>query len=1029
MMRHRLFPLAFAAVAAGFFFSCTDTREELRQTVDEPQLPVKTTVTFEATPSEALTKASLTPDEYEKLFLGRWEEGDVMKVHATNAGASYDDTVEATRYQGAFQMDLSSSDAVGEWEYSGFYPSEEVPFGPQRTQQGNAFNSRYDIMAGSISYEDAALGKDAEGEKMNIPMRRLTSIVYLHLTSALDEKIRRATLTVEGGDIAADNVSIRYYADTDAFELVPSGETSSTLRLDFDSFSGPNAKDFMLWFNVLPVTATSLSITVETALHTLTLSTEVSFDMLAGHLYKISYQNVPWKDKDVAVQDVEMEFTDVDPEKYVYPTEDATQNPNLVVPDYDELTVVSLDPEAKTATVSFSGDTVPDLYRGSILPVAWGEDAYSMFILTAARSGNTYDLTYRDANISEMFYNQTLSIDSDTPLFDVATKADGDKRLLANIGAAAALESGIGVDFKGVDLNLSFKIDMKLGSPITIGSGNSANSRFQMLSVVFTGTAASGLTFKVEPSASAKVDYRKTLKKSAFHKGFSFLVYGVPVFVDFDVDILAYLGMTMRAGLMHYSQDYSASATVKVGAKVDFEKGTVEPVYDFRSSFDKADPVVTFIDEVNIDAEGSIYPRIKTYLYKFKFAGLQTDLMPILGKAEFRATRYNNHWARSWKAHLASRVALNAYYEDPFGEEGDMSSLLDDDITFEKVWKTWESPGEIKDEEPDKVIGGSYNTDSSLQMSVQDIFIEDGVSEAVTPYNGENICVESEYYSMIGDPAADAPKTKAADTYGWVSWGKTYPEVSRDGTFTLPVHMQTPAGFGVKLVNRIVDGEGRVVKEMERNVETAIEEYNLKYIYRSPEGNIESTITVKDYGNYVHEVASGNIGGDMTYNNGVFSGYIESRGPEVTVRIPFGEGFPGQLLLGVYNARMLEAPAEEEGDYGDYGDYGDEEYEEDDDTGADFMLLTPMEGIEFPMLLNVVEQVDYTWWLCNRVGIPCNYSASPRTFQGLECMEAHEQGSGATVIYYKNIVLYINVPGVATVECVSLDVPGWARQL
>ena len=134
-------------------------------------------------------------------------------------------------------------------------------------------------------------------------------------------------------------------------------------------------------------------------------------------------------------------------------------------------------------------------------------------------------------------------------------------------------------------------------------------------------------------------------------------------------------------------------------------------------------------------------------------------------------------------------------------------------------------------------------------------------------------------------------------------------------------------------------------------------------------------------------------------------------------------------MLGVYNARMLEAPAEEEGDYGDYGDYGDEEYEEDDDTGADFMLLTPMEGIEFPMLLNVAEQVDYTWWLCNRVGIPCNYSASPRTFQGLECMEAHEQGSGATMIYYKNIVLYINVPGVATVECVSLDVPGWARQL
>ena len=113
-------------------------------------------------------------------------------------------------------------------------------------------------MVGNVTYENAVLGENPSGGSIVIPMNRLTSIVYFHLTSDLDEPITSATLTVEGGAIAANYLNV----DNDIAE--PDGQTYNSIIITFPKGQAPSARDFQLWYNILPVEATSLTLTVTT---------------------------------------------------------------------------------------------------------------------------------------------------------------------------------------------------------------------------------------------------------------------------------------------------------------------------------------------------------------------------------------------------------------------------------------------------------------------------------------------------------------------------------------------------------------------------------------------------------------------------------------------------------------------------------------------------------------------------------------------------------------------------------------------
>ena len=145
-------------------------------------------------------------------------------------------------------------------------------------------------MSGSVSYQEAAFGKDENNKNVVIPMNRLSTILYFHLTSDLDEAITSATLTVEGGDIAATTAKI----DNGALVAVDGG--SNTITLTFAEGTAPSAKEFQLWFNCLPVTATGLELTVTTASKTATLKNTKGKTYAAGKLNKIVKSGLTWND-------------------------------------------------------------------------------------------------------------------------------------------------------------------------------------------------------------------------------------------------------------------------------------------------------------------------------------------------------------------------------------------------------------------------------------------------------------------------------------------------------------------------------------------------------------------------------------------------------------------------------------------------------------------------------------------------------------------------------------------------------------
>ena len=277
----------FAAVAAAFgLVSCS---QELTP-VEKPQGNL-VTVNFGAEASITCpTKATLTTED-EKLFTSAWENEDVLSVKYTNdnktAGATTSDVVSATWTTDHFEAQMP--EYHGTWDYNVVYPAPDanskVDFGSARTQKGNAYNSKYDLMKGGAIAEGADAGKTTDGKNIVFEMTRQTAVAYFHLTGTLDEEVVSAKLSVEGGNIASSLVMLLDH--TDGFDL--STEDLSEITITFEEGTAPKASDFQLWFNVLPTMYTKMTLTVETTGHTMTISrnTPEIDEYVAGNLYKV----------------------------------------------------------------------------------------------------------------------------------------------------------------------------------------------------------------------------------------------------------------------------------------------------------------------------------------------------------------------------------------------------------------------------------------------------------------------------------------------------------------------------------------------------------------------------------------------------------------------------------------------------------------------------------------------------------------------------------------------------------------------
>lgn len=275
----------FAAVAAAFgLASCS---QELTP-VEKPQGNLVTVNIGAEASIEPATKATLTTED-ELTFKSAWENGDALSVkYSFDYGASKETTATWSADKSCFEAQMEGGNGV--WIYDALYPTpKEVSFGSERTQNGSNYNGKYDLMYGSATAEGADAGKTADGKNVVFEMTRQTAVAYFRLTGTLDEEVVSAKLSVEGdgayistSDVKANEDYAKGYVFTET-----EGVASKEINLTFDAGTAPKASDFKLWFNVLPTKYTKMTLTVETANHTMTISRTAADMYEAGKLYKV----------------------------------------------------------------------------------------------------------------------------------------------------------------------------------------------------------------------------------------------------------------------------------------------------------------------------------------------------------------------------------------------------------------------------------------------------------------------------------------------------------------------------------------------------------------------------------------------------------------------------------------------------------------------------------------------------------------------------------------------------------------------
>lgn len=276
--------LFIAAIAAFGLASCS---QELDQQIQTPQGNL-VTVNFGAEAAiEGATKATLTPNGDDTFFKSAWVNGDVLGVQYSNDDMGENEqTVHATWNETSYSFSTALPEFTGRWSYRAAYPAPEangsVEFGSSRTQKGNAYNSKYDLMRGYVM-TDAPAGKTDDGKDIIFDMTRETAIAYFHFTSKLAEKVVSAKLSVTGGSIANSSVTTDYHNSFVFSDNKPLNEITIT----FEEGTAPDATDFKLWYNVRPTSYSSMTLEVETTDHKMTISRNSNGAYEPGRLYKV----------------------------------------------------------------------------------------------------------------------------------------------------------------------------------------------------------------------------------------------------------------------------------------------------------------------------------------------------------------------------------------------------------------------------------------------------------------------------------------------------------------------------------------------------------------------------------------------------------------------------------------------------------------------------------------------------------------------------------------------------------------------
>lgn len=453
-------PLLFALVATATVYSCS---KEVDAPVDEQPVsePVTNVVKFKAEITDPSTKATLEANAEDTKFLAAWEDAsDKINLLASSdsfideAPAEWDESEKC--FVASFTSETPTVDE--DWEYEAIYPYVDggnIPFGSERTQNGNAYNSAFDVMYGTQSYSGTRLGKDEEGENFVIPMNRLTGIAYFHITGGPDEDVVSATLSVQSGNIAATTVSVS------GGTLTPSGETNS-ITITFPT-EAPKASNLQLWFNVLPGSYTGLKLTIVTTNKVSYLQSKGTMTYTAGKINKVVLGDLAW----------------LEPAKYekVTSTAGVTEGRYLIV---NEAGNVAFDGSLSTLDAANNNITVT-ITDGKITP----SDAIdaSQFIIESYDGGFSIQ-SASGYYVGAKATGKEMVTSTTTPVKHTITVSSGVASIKAETSTAGYLKFNSAVDQKRFRYYTSGQQDVALYK-LTDGRSNASGISFANASYTF----------------------------------------------------------------------------------------------------------------------------------------------------------------------------------------------------------------------------------------------------------------------------------------------------------------------------------------------------------------------------------------------------------------------------------------------------------------------------------------------------------------------------------------------------------------
>ena len=214
--------------------------------------------------------------DFETGLTGTWNGEDNLGVLAND----FTQLLQFTYATDSKAFTGSLTGTAGTWAYRAFYPHNgnaavsgttvTVPFSALRTQNGNKYNSEFDIMAAdAITHNDAEPGKTPEGNAVKFNLHRITSILALKLQGgAASEKIASVMLTSEK-PVASEQLTFTVPSDPNAAydpsainpTLVAEGTSATGSPISIDSEhitvtyadgTAPSADYSETFFNVLP---------------------------------------------------------------------------------------------------------------------------------------------------------------------------------------------------------------------------------------------------------------------------------------------------------------------------------------------------------------------------------------------------------------------------------------------------------------------------------------------------------------------------------------------------------------------------------------------------------------------------------------------------------------------------------------------------------------------------------------------------------------------------------------------------------